>query len=82
MMGFDFIVFLIFMELAIYLFALFVKGEGIAVQTVKVIFLPEHHISICIKERFLCPFIVLEHQIFQSLSIIRTFTRQVLEDCH
>lgn len=51
MVAFDFIVSVVLVILLVQQFAFKVKGFGITVQSLKVKFIPEHHIPVFIKDR-------------------------------
>ena len=74
-MGLDVVISLILMECRIGLCAFRVKRKRLAVQTIQILLIPQHHVAVRIEDRLLCPLVMLEHQVFQRFSVIRIFTR-------
>ena len=77
MVAFDFIVSVVLVILLVQQFAFKVKGFGITVQSLKVKFIPEHHIPVFIKDRNQMKFIMLVFQIVDGTPIIGIFTCDV-----
>ena len=82
MVGLDFIICLVFSILGVQLFALHIKGKGITVDTVQVIFLTGNQPAIFIKNGLPGIFVMLEHKIALSFSIVRILTGDMFQDCH
>ena len=80
--GLDFVIILIFMETGIQFPAFYIETERIALYTVKIIFFPELHFSIFIKDRFSGVLIMLENEISLCFTIVRIFTCNVFQFCH
>ena len=80
--GLDFIVRLVLMKISICFLTFRCKGKWIAVYTVKVIFLTNEHVTVFIKNGFLCIFVMLKNQITFSFSIICIFTCDMFQYCH
>lgn len=77
MVAFDFIVSVVLVILLVQQFAFKVKGFGITVQSLKVKFIPEHHIPVFIKDRNQMKFIMLVFQIVDGTPVIGIFTCDV-----
>ena len=77
MVAFDFIVSVVLVILLVQQFAFKVKGFGITVQSLKVKFIPEHHIPVFIKDRNQMKFIMLIFQIVDGTPVIGIFTCDV-----
>lgn len=78
-MGFNVFPFLVFVIVGVKLLTFFIKREGVAVDSVQIIFFPENSIAIRIQNRFLSTLVVLEDQVFQSFSIISIFTGEMFQ---
>ena len=77
MVAFDFIVSVVLVILLVQQFAFKVKGFGITVQSLKVKFIPEHHIPVFIKDGNQMKFIMLVFQIVDGTPVIGIFTCDV-----
>ena len=77
MVAFDFIVSVVLVILLVQQFAFKVKGFGITVQSLKIKFIPEHHIPVFIKDGNQMKFIMLVFQIVDGTPIIGIFTCDV-----
>ena len=75
--AFYFIVSVVLVILLVQQFAFKVKGFGITVQSLKVKFIPEHHIPVFIKDRNQMKFIMLVFQIVDGTPVIGIFTCDV-----
>lgn len=73
---------LIFTILSVQFLTFHIKSERITVHAVQIIFLTWDHPAALIKDRFHGGFIILEHEIALSLSIIRIFTGDMFQDGH
>ena len=82
MMGFDFIIGLIFTVLCVQFFTFHIKSKRITVDAVQVIFFTGNQPAILIQDRLHGIFIILKHQITLCLPIIGIFTGDMLQDCH
>ena len=82
MMGFDFAACLIFVIIRVEHFTFLVKRKGIAVHSIEIIFFTQHAVSVLVPEWPAAVLVVLEDQILQRFSIVRTFRGQVFENCH
>ena len=71
---FNLIILLVFVGTGIQFFALHIKTERIAFYTVKVIFFPELHFPIFIKDWFPGVFVMLENEIALCFPIVCVFT--------
>ena len=80
--GFDIIILLVFVETGIQFPAFHIETERIALYTIKIIFFPELHFPIFIKNWFSGVLIVLENKIPLCLTIVRILTCYVFQYRH
>ena len=77
MVAFDFIVSVVLIILLVQQFAFKVERFRITVQSLKIKFLPEHHVPVFIKDRNQMKFIMLVFQIVDGTPVIGIFTCDV-----
>ncbi len=82
MVGFDFVIRPVFMEAGIQFFAFHIKAERVAVHPVKIIFFPELHVPVFIKDRFSGVLVVLENEISLRFPVVCILTCYVFEYRH
>ncbi len=75
MVGFDFIIGLVFMVLCVQFPAFHIESERIAVDSVEIIFLTGNQSAVFLKNRFPGIFVILEHEIALRFSVIGICTR-------
>ena len=80
--GFDFVVRLVLMKISICFLTFRCKSKWIAVYSIKIVFFTNKHMTVFIKDRLLCIFIMLKNQIAFSFSIICIFTCDMFQYCH